>query len=72
LGGLYVSKTYRNKGIGKLLIEEVQSITTNLGYNVLYLRTENASDYYRKLGWQFVEKLTDEFNLETSVFLKKL
>ncbi|MDP4183324.1 MAG: GNAT family N-acetyltransferase [Bacillota bacterium] len=72
LAGLYVDKEYRNKGIGKVLIKEIEAIAHRFGYDTLYLRTEHASGYYRKIGWSFVEKLIDEFGLETSVFIKRL
>ncbi|TYQ18435.1 UNVERIFIED_CONTAM: putative acetyltransferase [Acetivibrio alkalicellulosi] len=72
LGGLYVSEEHRNQGIGKVLIEEIKTIAKRLGYDVLYLRTEHALEYYKKLDWQFVENLIDEFGIETSVFQKRL
>jgi GNAT superfamily N-acetyltransferase len=72
LAGLYVDKEYRNKGIGKVLVEEIQSIASRLGYDILYLRTEHASEYYKNLGWEFVERLIDEFGLETNIFKKAL
>jgi GNAT superfamily N-acetyltransferase len=72
LAGLYVDKEYRNRGIGKVLVEEIQAIARSFGYDTLYLRTEYASEYYRKLGWEFVETLIDEFGLKTSIFLIRL
>lgn len=72
LAGLYVDKEYRSKGIGKALIEEIQFIARRLGYDILYLRTEHAAEYYKKLGWEYVERLIDEFGLETNIFKKAL
>ncbi len=68
LAALYVDKEYRCSGIAKALISFAQDIAGRLGYNELYLRTEHASGYYKKLGWQFVEKCTDDFGLEPEVF----
>lgn len=68
LAGLYVKRQYRNRRIGNILIQEVQSIAYKLGHDVLYLRTEHAYEYYRSLGWKFVEKLVDEFDIETNIF----
>ena len=68
LAALYVDEPYRKNKIGQQLIESVKKIVKELGYNELYLRTEHTSNYYRKLGWQFVESCVDEFNLTTDVF----
>lgn len=68
LAALYVDKPYRNNKIGEQLIERVKGIVQDLGYCELYLRTEHASGYYKKMGWQWVESCTDEFGLEPDVF----
>ena len=68
LASLYVDKDYRNQKIGERLIERVQTITTDLGYKELFLRTEHASGYYRKLNWEFIENCNDDYNLKPDVF----
>ena len=68
LAALYVDNRFRNQGVGEQLIEHIKKITVQLGYKELYLRTENTSGYYRKLGWDFVENCIDEFNLNPDVF----
>lgn len=68
LAALYVDKAYRNNKIGEHLIDHVKSIVKGLGYDELYLRTEHASNYYKKLGWQFIESCDDSFNLKPDVF----
>lgn len=68
LAALYVDKDHRNKGIAKALISSTQDIAKRLGYNELYLRTEHASEYYRKLGWKFVERCSDDYGLKPDVF----
>jgi GNAT superfamily N-acetyltransferase len=68
LASLFVRPDFRSKGIGRLLIEKVKSAVWDMGYEELYLRTEHAGDYYRKLGWTFVEQCTDEFGLAPEVF----
>ena len=72
LAALYVDNKFRSQGIGEKLVECVKSKTRDLGYKELFLRTEYAGDYYRKLGWTFVESCTDEFNIETDVYKFKL
>jgi predicted N-acetyltransferase YhbS len=68
LAALIVDKNFRGKGIGKRLISFVQEIARQMGYKELYLRTEHASEYYKKLGWQFVETCADSYGLEPDVF----
>jgi len=68
LASLYVDAAHRNKGIGRGLIERVKEIAREMGYKEIYLRTEHAGGYYRKLGWQYVETTNDDFNLVPDVF----
>ena len=68
LSALYVDPTYRGQKVAAKLIERVKEISKELGYKELYLRTEFASEYYRKRGWTFVESKLDEHNLVPDVF----
>ncbi|WP_010249916.1 hypothetical protein [Acetivibrio cellulolyticus] len=43
----------------------------NIGYERVFLRTETASEYYRKRGWIFSEDVIDEYGEETSVFYRE-
>ena len=70
LAALVVDTQHRGTGIGKGLITEITNIALNMGYKKLYLRTEHATNYYKKLGWLFVDKRTDEFGIDTEIFLK--
>lgn len=68
LASLYVTPDYRGKGVGQKLISKVQGIVRELGFETLYLRTENASNYYKKLGFEFVYSTYDEKGKNTEVF----
>ena len=68
LAALYVDEAFRNQKIGEQLISGVKTIVKDLGYSELYLRTEHTSNYYRRLGWQFIESCEDSFNLRPDVF----
>ena len=72
LASLYVDEKLRKNGIGRALIERVKEIARGMGYKEIYLRTEHASGYYRKLGWEYVETTNDDFNLVPDVFKWKL
>jgi len=72
LGALYVSENNRNKGVAKKLIKKVIEIAKDTNYDKIYLRTEHASEYYIRLGWEFIYETVDEFGLNTQVFMKHI
>lgn len=71
LASLIVDKQHRGTGIGKKLINEITNIALNMGYKKLYLRTEHAAEYYKKLGWLFIDKRIDDLGLKQKFFQKK-
>lgn len=55
---LAVLKTHRNKGIGALLIDEIENIAKKKKYNKILLdcaREKKLHDYYKKFGFQIDE-----------------
>ncbi|WP_245330765.1 GNAT family N-acetyltransferase [Acetoanaerobium pronyense] len=68
LASLYVSPNYRSQGIAEQLINRVREVVKGLGFKTLYLRTEHTSEYYKRLGWEYVYKTHDEKGQETQVF----
>ncbi|KMM37966.1 GNAT family N-acetyltransferase [Guptibacillus hwajinpoensis] len=60
LASLYTKSEYRSRGIGQLLVSKTKDVVKELGFNELYLRTEDTSDYYRKRGWTYVETVSDD------------
>ena len=65
LGGLHVDIPYRNRGIGRSLVESVKQIAKDLGYTEIYLGTENAGQYYKMLGWKRIETVLGSPSEET-------
>ena len=55
LACLYVKPQYRDQKIGQHLISHVLNHLKALNYIEVYLKTENASEYYKKRGWKLVE-----------------
>lgn len=68
LAALIVRGDLRGSGIGQQLVSFVQGLARQMGYRELYLRTEHASAYYKKLGWQYVETCEDLYDLKPDVF----
>jgi len=68
LAAINVREQYRNNGIGEELVNRIKEAARVLGYKELFLRTEHASDYYRKLGWEYLESCDDEFGDKPDVF----
>ncbi len=68
LAGLYVDPDYRKNGVGQALIEAVKDKARAMGYPKLYLRTEFAGGYYRRLGWCHVQNAVDQYGLKPEVF----
>ncbi|MFL0200361.1 GNAT family N-acetyltransferase [Exiguobacterium acetylicum] len=61
LASLFVEKVYRNQGIAQQLINQLIVYAKSRQVSTIYLKTDNAAAYYKKLGWTLVEtiKTTD-------------
>jgi len=57
LASLFVEKGYRNQGIAQQLINQLIVYAKSRQVSTIYLKTENASAYYKKLGWTLVETI---------------
>lgn len=72
IAALYISEKHRNRGYAKELLSFASVKAGELGFRTLYLRTETASEYYRKLGWTEILDTIDEYGLKTKVFEKSI
>ncbi|ASB90679.1 GNAT family N-acetyltransferase [Bacillus sonorensis] len=72
LASLYVEPQYRNRKIGLRLMEALLSHVKALGHTSIYLKTENASDYYKQRGWTFIESVSDQKNNHVDIFQYQL
>jgi GNAT superfamily N-acetyltransferase len=69
LGGVYVKKEYRGRGIGLLLSQHAMQEAARMGINQLWLYTTSARKLYEKLGWQYV---TEEHYLDESATIMNI
>ncbi|MEO4051990.1 GNAT family N-acetyltransferase [Solibacillus sp. CAU 1738] len=68
LASLYVDPEYRSQKIGKQLINFLLDYMGRLGYKEVFLKTENASNYYIKRGWHLIESLKDSQDEQVDIF----
>lgn len=70
---LYVKPEFRNKGIGKMLVEKVVSDSKEIGYSSMLLDTlpflQKAIKMYRKMGFYEVECYNDS-PLDSTIYMK--
>ncbi len=51
LAGLFVSPKFRGRGLAKALVGAVEQEALRSGNARIYLYTDDAENFYRKLGW---------------------
>ena len=68
LASLYVEPEFRSKKIAQQLIDYLKEYLKNLGYSEVYLKTENASAYYIKRGWDLVESIKNHHGEKVDIF----
>lgn len=60
LGGVYVAREHRGRGVASQMVERVVEIATSLGVSLLHLQTERLDGgLYVKLGWQPWKQVND-------------
>ncbi|MGM9967643.1 MULTISPECIES: GNAT family N-acetyltransferase [unclassified Rummeliibacillus] len=72
LASLYVDPNYRERKIGISLIDALLKHLVSLGFREVYLKTENAAEYYLNRGWEFVESVLDDRNVNLDIFKHNL
>lgn len=57
LSDVMILEQYRGNGYGKLLLENGEKILKELGYNTIYVWTDQAPDFYKKLGFIYKQEV---------------
>lgn len=60
LAGLYVAPEHRGRGHARRLIAHLESEALGHGMKQLNLYCDDAAGFYRKLGWQDIDRFEDE------------
>lgn len=82
LRSLSVRKNFRNKGLGKLMVTQLEEIATRKGISHLYLLTTTAKEFFENQGYITIERndapqpiqTTEEFSTlcaATAILMKK-
>lgn len=72
---LYVDRQYRGKGIGRKLLDHVETLALQKGLKRVALNTYSfqAPEFYQKLGYTEILKVSPAFdNFTQSYFIKEL
>ncbi len=56
LRSLVVHPSYREKGLGKQLVCELESYAKSKGIKNIFLLTITAADFFRKLGYEVIQR----------------
>jgi len=67
LRSVAVRKGSRGKGVGRTLVNAVLRDARTRGLGTVYLLTDNASDYFERLGFQIVDRSDVDATVKTSV-----
>ena len=57
LSDVMIFENYRGKGYGKILLQYGEKILKELGYNTIYVWTDQASDFYKKFGFTYKQEI---------------
>ncbi len=55
VGGVYIKREYRAKGLGLLVLQALEEKAKTLGVKALYLSADSAIAFYEKNGWSVLE-----------------
>ena len=57
LSDVMIFENYRGRGYGKLLLQYGEKILKELGYDTIYVWTDQAPDFYKKLGFTYKQEV---------------
>ena len=57
ISDVMIFEKYRHKGYGRKLIEYAEKVLKNLGYKKIYVWTDQAPDFYKKLGFIYEKQV---------------
>ena len=72
LSDVMIFEEYRGKGYGKTLLQYGEKILKELGYNKIYVWTDQAPDFYKKLGFSYKQEVEKNEGGTGQLFYKSI
>lgn len=72
LSDVMIIEKYRGKGYGKILIEQAENILTSDGFSKVYVWTDQAPEFYKKLGFVYQQEVEKNEGGFGQLFVKNL
>lgn len=72
LSNVMILEEYRGNGYGKLLLQYGEEILKELGYERIYVWTDQVPDFYKKLGYIYMQKIEKNEGGYGELFYKDL
>ncbi len=57
IASVFTLYRYRSLGLAKKIINRLEQEAMRLGYNEIYLKSGSAASFYRKLGYQEIDRI---------------
>ena len=57
LSDVMIFEKYRGRGYGKILLQYGEKILKEFGYDTIYIWTDQATDFYKKLGFIYKQEI---------------
>lgn len=72
LSDVMIIEKYRGKGYGKILLQYGEKILKEYGYDTIYVWTDQAPDFYKKLGFTYKQEVEKNEGGFGQLFYKKI
>lgn len=72
LSDVMILEKYRGKGYGKILLSYGEQILKKQGYKTIYVWTDQAPDFYKKLGFKYKQEVEKNEGGYGQLFYKNL
>ena len=72
LSDVMIFEKYRGKGYGKVLLQYGEKILKEFGYNTIYVWTDQAPDFYKKLGFTYKQEVEKNEGGFAQLFYKNI
>lgn len=72
LCNLMIFDKFKGKGYAKMMIDFASTKLKELGYDKIYVWTDQAPDFFRKLGWKYEGKIIKNEGGEGLLFSNKI